>query len=99
MNLRDTPAYSQDITLVQATLFPMVQNRAWGTVQNPVPATYRIARASRDRLLELAHAAGVTGPAFLEALIARVECDENGVPVWAHELHDTSEELPIDKAA
>lgn len=73
--------------------------RHWGSMKDPVPAGYRIERATRDELQRLAKAAGISASALIEELVARVERDADGAPVWADELHNHDEELPIGRAA
>jgi hypothetical protein len=65
-------------------------------MKNPVTPGWRVEDDSRTKVKDMARAAGVSPSQFLDALIANVEKDERGLPVWWTVDVKKNEELPID---
>lgn len=102
MNLRDTPPPGATGARCAIDTGSMARRRQHGSLKDPVAVTYRIERDARDQLRDVAVRSGVSCAELLETLIARIDLDADGLPVWADEMasrRNRVKELPIDKAA
>lgn len=73
--------------------------RPRGTLRDGAHLGYAIERDAKNRLDALADHAKVSSAVFLEQLIAHVELNERGLPVWWPEQPELEDgELPINTA-
>lgn len=71
--------------------------RKMGALVDPVLVNWRIERASRERISELALRSHMSASEFVERMVENLELTDQGIPSWAPEL-DRDGELPIDTA-
>jgi hypothetical protein len=71
------------------------RRRSRNTMDKPVTPGWRVEDSSRNRVKEIAAAAGVSPSQLIDALIMNVELNDRGVPTWWREV-EKPEELPIN---
>jgi hypothetical protein len=68
-------------------------------ILNPARSSWLIEQHSKDRVASIAERLGVADSAFVDEMIAHLELDDRGVPVWwPYPVSVDDGELPIDEA-
>ncbi|WP_323512584.1 hypothetical protein [Subtercola sp. RTI3] len=73
-----------------------VRRRDRGTVLKAARLSLLVEEASKLRLEQLAIHANVSSAVYFERLVANVELNDRGLPVWWPEEPTRNGELPID---
>lgn len=71
--------------------------RKMGAIADPVLVSWRIEKASRERINELARRSHMSASEFVERMAENLELTDQGIPSWVPELNRDGE-LPIDTA-
>lgn len=71
--------------------------RKMGAIVDPVLVSWRIEKASRERINELARRSHMSASEFVERMAENLELTDQGIPPWVPELNRDGE-LPIDTA-
>jgi hypothetical protein len=71
------------------------RRRPRGTMEHPVTPGWKIERASKERIDEIAQRAGISSSYLVELLAEHVELTDQGIPTWLPPLNRDGE-LPID---